>query len=106
MVVDALNAVDPRHGWYFWTGNGKPVTAVAHWQTALQSLFELAHVDGAHSHRFRDSFAVSLLEKGVSIETVSMLLGLRHPYHAPALSPAGEIVAGSSGSGSSEGVGC
>jgi len=38
-------------------------------------LFELAHVDRAHSHRFRDSFAVSLLEKGVSIETVSMLLG-------------------------------
>ena len=57
MVVDALNAVDHRNGWYFWTGNGKPVTAVAHWQRALQSLFELAHVDGAHSHRFRDSFA-------------------------------------------------
>ena len=75
MVVDALNAVDHRNGWYFWTGNGKPVTAVAHWQRALQSLFELAHVNGAHSHRFRDSFAVSLLEKGVSIETVSMLLG-------------------------------
>jgi hypothetical protein len=35
---DALNAVD-RNGWYFWTGNGKPVTAVAHWQKALQSLF-------------------------------------------------------------------
>ena len=38
-------------------------------------MFEIAELTGAHSHRFRDSFAVSLLEKGVSIETVSMLLG-------------------------------
>ena len=42
-------------------GNGKPVTAVARWQKALQTVFELAKVQGAHSHRFRDSFAVSLL---------------------------------------------
>ena len=75
MVVDALNAIDHRNTWYFWTGNGKPVTAVAHWQKALQSVFELAHVDSAHSRRFRDSFAVSLLEKGFSIETLAMLLG-------------------------------
>lgn len=75
VVVKALNAVDTGTDWYFWTGNGKPVTAVAHWQRALQTVFELAKVNGAHSHRFRDSFAVSLLEKGVSIETVSMLLG-------------------------------
>jgi integrase len=28
-----------------------------------------------HPHRFRDSFAVRLLEKGVPLETVSILLG-------------------------------
>ncbi len=38
-------------------------------------MFEAAKVYGAHSHRFRDTFAVSLLEPGVSIENVSVLLG-------------------------------
>jgi site-specific recombinase XerD len=28
-----------------------------------------------HSHRFRDTFAVALLTKGVSLESVSQLLG-------------------------------
>jgi integrase/recombinase XerD len=74
-VVDALTVIDKGQPWYFWTGKGKPVTAVAHWQRALQSVFRLAGVEKAHSHRFRDSFAVSLLEKGVSIETIAMLLG-------------------------------
>ncbi len=38
-------------------------------------MFEAAKVHGAHSHRFRDTFAASLLEAGVSIENVSVLLG-------------------------------
>jgi len=38
-------------------------------------VFEAAKVQGAHSHRFRDTFAVSPLEAGVSIENVSVLLG-------------------------------
>ena len=38
-------------------------------------MFKTAKVDGAHSHRFRDTFAVALLEVGVSIENVSVLLG-------------------------------
>lgn len=74
-VIDSLKALDTGNAWYFWTGKGKPVTAVAHWQRSLQSLFVLAAVNDAHSHRFRDSFAVALLEKGVSIETLAMLLG-------------------------------
>ena len=32
-------------------------------------------VVGGHPHRFRDTFAVSLLLKGVSLESVSKLLG-------------------------------
>ena len=32
-------------------------------------------IEGGHPHRFRDTFAASLLLKGVSIESVSKLLG-------------------------------
>ena len=75
-VVKALNGLDTNgNGRYFSTGNAKPQTARANWSRYLESLFELAKVENGHSHRFRDTFAVSLLEKGVSIENVSMLLG-------------------------------
>jgi len=35
----------------------------------------MAKVKDAHSHHFRDTFAVPLLENGVSIENVSVLPG-------------------------------
>jgi integrase/recombinase XerD len=35
----------------------------------------LAGIKEAHAHRFRDSFSVELLSRGVSIEIVSVLLG-------------------------------
>lgn len=60
---------------FFSTGNAKPQTARANWSRYLDSLFELANINGGHSHRFRDTFAVRLLEQGVSLETVSLLLG-------------------------------
>lgn len=60
--------------YYFWSGNGKLKSAVADWQRTLGKLFKLAGVKG-HAHQFRDTFAVSLLQEGVSIETVSVLLG-------------------------------
>ena len=55
---------------------GRPASR-ASGQTArfARWVFELAKVKDAHSHRFRDTFAVSLLENGVSIENVSVLVG-------------------------------
>ena len=45
------------------------------WETTFKNRFEKADVDDGHIHRFRDTFAVGLLEKGVPIETGSVLLG-------------------------------
>lgn len=49
-------------------------TASASARRALRKIFKDAKVVGAHPHRFRDSFAVGLLESGASLETVSTLL--------------------------------
>jgi site-specific recombinase XerD len=76
VVVDALSALETNgKGRFFSTGNAKPQTARANWSRYLETLFRLARVQNAHSHRFRDTFAVGLLEKGVSLENVSTLLG-------------------------------
>jgi len=75
-VVEALEEtpnVHPSH--FFWSGNGLPKTTVADWQRSLRKLFEIAEVQGAHPHRFRDTFAVELLLAGVPIDQVSILLG-------------------------------
>jgi integrase len=71
----------PNEEYFFWTGRGLLKSAVADWQRSLRKLFDLAGLwkvpgrQNGHAHRFRDTFAVALLEKGVPIETVSILLG-------------------------------
>jgi integrase len=52
---------------------------VKSWDRVFQKVFTTAKlaIKGGHPHRFRDTFAVSLLLKGVSIEIVSKLLGHR-----------------------------
>jgi len=100
-VVKELEAI-PKMGerYWFWTGNGKPQTAIGDWQGRLLDLFKYIKVkqfalanniktDEAwkqleakgvkfaegHAHRFRDTFAVELLLAGVPLERVSILLG-------------------------------
>ncbi len=74
-VSKALEACPNREPkYFFWSGVGKRTSAVNVWQETFQTLFASAKVPEAHIHRFRHTFAVSLLQKGVSIELVSVLL--------------------------------
>jgi len=72
----------PNPRYFFWSGNGKPKSAVADLQRSYRRLFELADIrrpDGerkrCHPHMFRDTFAVEMLLAGVPIDQVSLLLG-------------------------------
>jgi integrase/recombinase XerD len=76
VVLSALTEVEQVHQeYFFWTGTGKTKSALSVWDRTLRRLFEIAEIKNGHSHRFRDTFAVSLLENGVPIEDVSILLG-------------------------------
>jgi integrase len=75
-VVKALASIESKVSkYYFWTGESKVPAAVSLWRKRLAQVFEDAEIQNGHSHRFRDTFAVSLLQAGTSIEIVSRLLG-------------------------------
>lgn len=74
-AVKALGRLEGDGEHFFTSGKAKPQTARANWSRYLDTVFALAKVKDAHSHRFRDTFAVSLLENGVSLENLSVLLG-------------------------------
>jgi site-specific recombinase XerD len=42
----------------------------------LRRIFKLAEIENGHAHRFRDTFAVRLLEKGATLYDVSKLLAI------------------------------
>lgn len=75
-VVDALERFPHKtERYYFWDGQSKPDSIRNSWVDRLARVFKRAKLTGAHSHRLRDTFAVELLNRGVSIEHVSILLG-------------------------------
>jgi integrase len=74
-VVEAVMMACGENGRPFWSGNGLPKSCVADWQRSLRKLFKLAGVEHGHAHRFRDTFSVRLLAKGVPVETVATILG-------------------------------
>jgi site-specific recombinase XerD len=74
-VVSALEECPNRHpDYFFWTGESVNATVTGKWRDRFSRLLKLAGVSG-HLHMLRDTFAVRLLEKGVPLETVSILLG-------------------------------
>jgi len=73
---EALNQVEKLgKRYYFWSGNGKLETRVGNFERTLKSMFANAGISNGHAHRFRDTFAVELLVKGVPMDAVSVLLG-------------------------------
>ena len=77
-VVEKLKVVENENDrFFFYDGTSQPQSMVKSWDRVFQKVFATAKpaIKGGHPHRFRDTFAVSLLLKGVSIEIVSKLLG-------------------------------
>jgi site-specific recombinase XerD len=73
-VLTSLEKIENGSGRYFWTGKNVR-SAVSNWSRYLSRVFELARIDGGHSHRFRDTCAVELLLAGASVEDVATILG-------------------------------
>lgn len=77
-VTKAMKAVvNERPEYFFWDGKSERETTVKSWNRVFQKLFATAEppIPGGHAHRFRDTFAISLLLKGVDLANVSILLG-------------------------------
>jgi integrase/recombinase XerD len=77
-VVKALSAVpNDRPEYVFWDGKSERETTVKSWNRVFRKLFASTEppIVGGYPHRFRDTFAISLLLKGVELANVSILLG-------------------------------
>lgn len=75
-LVDRLKEL-PLHQerYYFCHGSDYLKSSVDVWRRRLNRIFKEAKVKDATSHRFRHTFATSLLEAGESLEDVSRWLG-------------------------------
>jgi site-specific recombinase XerD len=74
--IIAAMSLNENSRYAFWnTGTGKEQSAVTNWQHDLRQCFRAAGMDEGHPHQLRDSFAVTMLEKGVPLEDVSKMLG-------------------------------
>jgi site-specific recombinase XerD len=71
-LVAAPNS-NPKY--LLWNGEGHSESTVKYFQKLLKKVFGVAGILDGHSHRFRDTAAVELLLKGVSIEEVAQFLG-------------------------------
>jgi len=75
-VLIALEAAPKiNEQYFFWSDESKPESASGDWQRVLKGVFKEAKIPDGHAHRFRDTFAVGLLQAGVAMDRVSALLG-------------------------------
>jgi len=80
-VAEAVLAVPAMsENYFFWSGNGKPDSAVRAWRRSLQHVYQAAQLQRhgkqlrAHTHMLRHMFAIEKLNGGASLEDVSLLL--------------------------------
>jgi site-specific recombinase XerD len=73
-ATEALAALPGDGEYFFWNGASKLYTAIGNARKTISRVLAVAKVKG-HPHRFRDTFSVSLLEKGENLHTVQLLLG-------------------------------
>jgi len=77
-VLTELQSLDRYDGgFYFWTGEGKPETAAGNYRRTLRDFGRHCEVPDLHPHRLRDTFAVRLLQSGVSLDRTARALGDR-----------------------------
>jgi integrase/recombinase XerD len=76
VVIEALLQVERlSKRFYFWSGQGKMKSRVGGYCRMFEKIFKAAGIEGGHSHRFRDTFAVELLQQGTDLGDLSKLLG-------------------------------
>ncbi|MGA2772311.1 MAG: site-specific integrase [Bryobacteraceae bacterium] len=73
-ATEALAALPGDGEYFFWNDASKLYTAIGNARKTISRVLAVAKVKG-HPHRFRDTFSVSLLEKGENLHTVQLLLG-------------------------------
>ena len=69
-LVTDLGKIPLTGGFYFAVESDKPESIAEYYRKKLRKIQK-----GFHAHRFRDTFAVRLLQAGVPLEEVSILLG-------------------------------
>ncbi len=77
LVANSLRGLRKANPTYFfWSGRSKLSSVTDLWRThRIKPIFDAAEIKNAHPHRFRHTFAVELLKKGVPAGTVAILLG-------------------------------
>jgi len=74
-VAEEIRAVKNGNMYFFWNSTSSIQTAVNRNQDYLGRVFRTSGIEGARSHRFRDTFAIRCLERGMTVDDVAMLLG-------------------------------
>ena len=77
-IAAALAVLTPNSsGYYFCSGSAALATYTDNWRVRCRLMWSTLAIPGGHPHRFRHTFAVDLLLRGVAIDQVSQLLGHR-----------------------------